>query len=316
MEKILVTGGTGLVGNGIQTFLENNNNYSNYEFIFMSRKDCDLTNYNETFNFINYHKPTCIIHLAADVGGLFKNMYFQTDMFENNLMMNYNILRASHLNNVKRVLCCLSTCIFPDNTTYPINEEMLHDGPPHSSNFGYAYAKRMLDIQCRTYQTQYNRDYFCVIPTNIYGPNDNFNLHDAHVIPALIHKCFLSKQNGENFIVSGTGKPLRQFIYNYDLGKLIIWCLFNYNDKNPIILSVSPEQEVSIEYVSRLIAKKFNYEDKLTFDTTKSDGQYKKTADNTKLMNLLQNDFNFTSFEYGLNNTIEWFIENYDNCRK
>ena len=146
-------------------------------------------------------------------------------MFENNLLMNYNLLNCAHLNNVKRVLCCLSTCIFPDKTTYPINEDMLHDGPPHGSNFGYAYAKRMLEVQCRTYQQQHNRDYFCVIPTNIYGPNDNFNLSDAHVIPALIHKCFLSKQKGENFVVSGTGKPLRQFIFNSDLGKLMIWAL-------------------------------------------------------------------------------------------
>ena len=114
-------------------------------------------------------------------------------------------------------------------------------------------------------------------------------------------------------MVCGTGKPLRQFIFNLDLGKLMIWCLFNYNSKTPI-LSVSPEQ-VSIEYVSRL-TKKFNYEHKIIFDTTKSDGQYKKTADNSKLMNLLQNDFNFTSIEDGLNNTIDWFIENYYTCRK
>ena len=315
MEKILVTGGTGLVGNGIQNFLINNN-FDNYQFIFMSRKDCNLLDYKETFNFINYHKPTYIIHLAADVGGLFKNIYFQTEMFENNLLMNYNVLKCSHLNDVKRVLCCLSTCIFPDKTSYPINEEMLHDGPPHDSNFGYAHAKRMLEIQCRTYQQQHNRDYFCVIPTNIYGPNDNFNLWNAHVIPSLIHKCYLSKEKNEDFMVCGTGKPLRQFIFNLDLGKLMIWCLFNYNGKTPIILSVSPEQEVSIEYVSRLIAKKFNYEHKLIFDTTKSDGQYKKTADNSKLMNLLQNDFNFTSIEDGLNNTIDWFIENYYTCRK
>ena len=128
--------------------------------------------------------------------------------------MNDNVLSCSHKYGIKKVVSCLSTCIFPDKTTYPINETMLHNGPPHLSNDAYAYSKRMLEVQSKAYQEQYGDNFICVIPTNIYGENDNYNLENAHVIPALIHKCYNAKKNNKKFIVCGTGSPLRQFIYS------------------------------------------------------------------------------------------------------
>ena len=116
-------------------------------------------------------------------------------MLEKNISINSNVLKCCHIFNVKKCISCLSTCIFPDNITYPINETMLHNGPPHNSNNTYAYAKRILEIHSKAYQEQYNRDFICIIPTNIYGPYDIFNLEDAHVIPALIHRCYINKQN-------------------------------------------------------------------------------------------------------------------------
>lgn len=310
-NKILITGGSGLVGSAIKSIT---NNFPQYKFIFhLGRSECDLTYWNDTINYFMKIKPTYVIHLAANVGGLYKNMKYKVDMLENNFLINYNIVKACHAVGVIKLISCLSTCVFPDDTTYPINETMLHNGPPHDSNYPYAYAKRFLEIQSRTYNEQFNRNFICVIPTNIYGPNDNFNLDDAHVIPALIHKCYLAKKNNDNFIVSGTGKPLRQFIYSKDLAKLIMLVLENYNEKNSIILA--SEQEVSIEYVARLIAKKFDYENKLIFDTNKSDGQYKKTADNSKLKKLIS-DFEFTDIDIGINKTIDWFIQNYNICHK
>jgi GDP-L-fucose synthase len=312
--KILVTGGNGLVGSAIKaiSFL-----YEKHDFVFISSKDCDLTNYNETFNLFEKIKPDYVIHLAACVGGLFKNMKQKVNMFETNILINLNVLKCSHEHKVKKVVSCLSTCIFPDNTTYPINESMLHNGPPHFSNDAYAYAKRMLEIQSRAYQEQYGDNFICVIPTNIYGENDNFSLEDGHVIPALIHKCYKAKKEKEHFVVSGSGKPLRQFIYSKDLAKLIIWSLFEYNEKDSIILSVGEKDEISIKDVATLIAKELNYEYMMKFDETKPDGQFKKTADNTKLMsyNNLSN-FRFIKIEDGLRSTIEWFIKNYANCRK
>lgn len=312
-EIVLITGGSGLVGQGIKSI---ESNYLNkYIFIYLSSSDCDLENYSNTLDYFKKTKPDYVIHLAAYVGGLFKNMNSKVDMLEKNILINLNVLKASHEIKVKKLIGCLSTCIFPDLTTYPINETMLHNGPPHFSNDAYAYAKRLLEIQCKAYREQYSDNFVCVIPTNIYGPYDNFNLDDAHVIPALIHKCWLAKKESKPFIIAGTGNPLRQFIYSEDLAKLIIWVLELYDSNESIILSVGESEEISIGNVAELIAKKFDYLDNISFDKSKSDGQYKKTADNSKLMNLIDN-FKFTKIEDGINKTIDWFIKNYDNCRK
>lgn len=309
-KKILVTGGSGLVGYAIQAI---QNEYS-YEFVFMSSKDCNLTNFDETQRFFQYHKPDYVIHLAAYVGGLFKNMKYKVDMYEKNMLINHNVLKCCHELGVKKVVSCLSTCIFPDRTTYPINEEMLHNGPPHVSNYAYAYAKRMLEIHSKAYQEQYGDNFICVIPTNIYGENDNYHLEMAHVIPALIHKCFMARNASKPFIVLGTGKPLRQFIYSQDLAKLLLWALEEYKSKESIILSVGEEDEMSIRDVATLIAKEFNYEDMIEFNDSCADGQYKKTANNAKLMALYP-DFRFTPIQEGIKKSIKWFIENLESCR-
>lgn len=309
--KVLVTGGSGLVAYGLQKIKES----FHHEFIFLSSKDCDLTNYDETKKLFIVHKPEYVIHLAAFVGGLFKNMNHKVDMFEKNAMINYNVLKCCHDYKVKKVISCLSTCIFPDKTTYPINETMLHNGPPHSSNDAYAFAKRMLEIHSKAYQEQYNDNFICVIPTNIYGENDNYHLDNAHVIPALIHKCYLAKKENNEFIVCGSGKPLRQFIYAQDLAELIMWTLEEYHEKESLILSVNEKEEISIREVATLIAREFNYEQRMRFDTSFADGQFKKTADNSKLMKYIPT-FEFTSMKNGLQKSIQWFCQNYESCRK
>ena len=289
--------------------------YANYIFVFIGSKSCDLTNISQTQKLFENVRPDYVIHLAASVGGLFKNIKYKVDMYEKNILINHNVLKCCHNYKVKKLVSCLSTCIFPDKTTYPINETMLHDGPPHKSNEYYAYAKRMLEIQSKAYQQQYGDNFICVIPTNIYGEYDNFSLEDGHVIPALIHKCYNSKKNKEKFVICGTGTPLRQFIYSKDLAGLIMWSLLEYKEKDSIILSVGEKDEVSIKKVGIEIAKQFNYEHMIEFDENYSDGQFKKTADNSKLMNL-NNDFSFTRIEDGIKVTIDWFIKNYDECRK
>ena len=261
--KVLVTGSSGLVGSAIKNISPN---YP-YDFIFVSSQDADLTDYMQTYNLFDKHKPDYVIHLAACVGGLFKNMNYKVDMFENNVLINFNVVKYSHTFKVKKLVCCLSTCIFPDNTTYPINETMLHDGPPHSSNDAYAYAKRMLEIHCKTYQDQFDDNFICVIPTNIYGPNDNYDLKDGHVIPALTHRCYLAKKEGKPFRVLGSGTPLRQFIFSEDLANLFMWTLENYNEKESLILSVGEKNEVAIKDVALEIAKSFDYEHMMEFDT-------------------------------------------------
>ena len=316
--KILVTGGSGLVGSAIKAISEN---YQQYSFKFLSSKDCDLSDYNSTKKYFKTIEPDYVIHLAAHVGGLFKNMNYKVDMFEKNIMINTNVLRVSHEVGVQKVVSCLSTCIFPNKTNYPINEDMLHNGPPHNSNDAYAYSKRMLEVQSKAYQEQYGRDYICVIPTNIYGEHDNYNLEDSHVIPGLIHRCYISKKNNEKFVVRGTGKPLRQFIYSKDLARLIMFILEEYNQKDSIILSGDEKDEVNIDTIARCISQNFDYEHGLVYDSNFSDGQYKKTADNTKLRNLLKQSEKYKSFQFekiseGISTSVDWFIENFDKARK
>jgi GDP-L-fucose synthase len=244
-------------------------------------------------------------------------MNFKSDMLNDNLIMNYNVLKCCHDLKVKKVVSCLSTCIFPDKTTYPINEDMLHDGAPHSSNDAYAYSKRMLDIQSKAYREQFNDNFICIIPTNIYGKYDNYSLTDGHVIPALIHRCYKAKQENKPFVVKGTGKPLRQFIYANDLAKLIVMIVEDYHEKDSIILSVSEKDEVSIRTVAEFIAKEFDYMEHIVFDDQYSDGQYKKTADNNKLMNFIKNkEFTFTPMKVGIKESVQWFTQNYILARK
>jgi GDP-L-fucose synthase len=133
---------------------------------------------------------------------------------------------------------------------------MIHNGPPHNSNEGYAYAKRLLEIQCKSYNQQFGSKYICIIPTNIYGPHDNFHLEDSHVIPGLIHRCFLAKQKNEPFVVRGTGKPLRQFIYSIDLAKIIMELILEYHSTESVI--ISPSEEHSILNIAEMINSYFN----------------------------------------------------------
>ena len=315
----MVTGGSGLVGKAIEYIIQTETGrFGRIEgetWVFLTSKDGDLTKYEDCKAIFDKHKPTHVIHLAAMVGGLFKNMKYPVEFFRDNVSINDNILKCAHDHKCKKVVSCLSTCIFPDKTTYPIDETMIHNGPPHDSNFGYAYAKRMIDIINRAYHQQYGDHFTSIIPTNIYGPHDNYDLEDSHVIPGLIHKLYLAKKNGQDFVISGTGKPLRQFIFSRDLAKLFIWALREYTEIDPIILSVGEEDEVSISQVAEAIAKAMDFKGKLVYDTSKADGQFKKTASNAKLLKYLP-DFQFTPFQEGVDISAKWFIENFDTCRR
>ncbi|RWS08383.1 GDP-L-fucose synthase-like protein [Dinothrombium tinctorium] len=348
---VLVTGGSGLVGKAIKSVVEQQSaEYGDHSFVFLSSKDANLVDFNETKRVFEKYSPSAVIHLAAMVGGLFRNLDNNLAFFRTNMQINDNVLRMCHELNVRKCVSCLSTCIFPDKTTYPIDETMVHLGPPHDSNFGYSYAKRMIDVLNKAYTNQYKGKsdeltpvFTSVIPTNVYGPHDNFNLHDSHVIPGLMHKAYLSAKEAKeksknlkckqvffkmNFIsdlesaqltVYGTGKPRRQFIYSIDLARLILWVLFNYNEVDPIILSVDEKDEISIAEASKLIAnsfsRRFNVKFEIVEDTKMADGQFKKTASNKKLRTYLP-DFKFTPIDEGVDSTIEWFCANYDTCRK
>jgi len=285
------------------------------------------------------HKPTHVIHLAAKVGGLFANMAEKVEFYRENVLINDNVMvrddpglalgwlvvwsalcvsvqECCRKFKVSKLVSCLSTCIFPDKTTYPIDETMVHSGPPHDSNAGYAYAKRMIDVLNRCYADEYGCKFTSIIPTNIYGPHDNFSIQGGHVIPGLIHKAYLANRDGTDLNIWGSGSPLRQFIFNKDLGALTVWVMRDYDSVEPIILSVPEEDEVSIRDVAYMVAEAAGIpKDRVKFDTTKSDGQFKKTACNDKLKKL-RPDFKFTPMAAGLKEAVNWFSANYATARK
>jgi GDP-L-fucose synthase len=311
--RILVTGGSGLVGYGVRAALPIVSDIS-ASWHFVGSRDADLRDPAQTNQLFDRIRPTHVLHLAAKVGGLFNNMRQKVEFFRDNMAMTLNITDACHRYGVQKLVSCLSTCIFPDDTPYPIDESMVHSGPPHSSNYPYAYAKRMIDVLNSAYSEQHGLAFTSVIPTNIFGPHDNFHLEDAHVIPALIHKCHLAQQTGSPFVVSGTGSPLRQFLFSEDLGRLLVWTLLNYEDSAPLILSVDESAEISIGDLARMIAIEMGFTGEVQFDTSRPDGQFKKTASNAKLRGLLP-DFHFTPMQEGLRRSVRWFLNNQETFR-
>ena len=241
--------------------------------------------------------------------------FLQVEFYRENTLINDNIMENCRINNVTKLVSMLSTCIFPDKTSYPIDETMLHDGPPHPSNEGYAYAKRLIDTMNRAYAEEYGCNFTSIIPTNIYGPSDNFSIQNGHVIPGLIHKCYNAKKDGTPFTIWGSGTPLRQFIYSGDLAELTVWVMRDYHSPDPITLSVDESAEVSIKDVAYAVAKAMKFDGEVVFDTTKADGQFKKTACNKKLRGL-RPDYKFTTMEEGVQKAVDWFLANYDTCRK
>lgn len=314
-DVVLVTGGSGLFGHGIRAVQEQR--CLKGQWVYLSSRDGDLRSMQQCKALFDKYKPTYVIHLAAFVGGLFHNMTNKVQFWLDNVDMNNNILQLCQEHQVRKVVSCLSTCVFPDGVPYPFDETVLHKGPPHFSNDAYAYAKRMLDMLSRWYNEQNNDNRFVsVIPTNLFGPNDNYNVASGHVLPGLIHKCYLAKKNGTDFTVYGTGKPLRQFMYSADAGELMIWALLNYNDgKEPVIISVGEEDEISINDAVESIVEAMDFKGRIVHDTTKSDGQFKKTASNKKLMSLYP-QFRFTPFKQAVKESVQWFLDNYESARK
>jgi len=308
----MVTGGSGLVGMAIKEHVKKNK-LPNEEWVFLSSKDGDLRDRKATDAIFEKFKPTHVIHLACKVGGLFANMAQKVEFYREGSLMNDNVMENCRINKVKKLVSMLSTCVFPDKTTYPIDETMLHNGPPHPSNEGYAYSKRLIDVMNRAYAEEYGCNFTSIIPTNIYGPSDNFNIQKGHVIPGLINKCYQAKQNNTPFTIWGSGTPLRQFIYSLDLAELTVWVMREYHNPEPITLSVAEEDEVSIKDVALSVAKAMKFEGEVKFDTEKADGQFKKTASNAKFRTY-RPDYKFTTIDEGVQQSVDWFIENYETC--
>jgi len=302
----LVTGATGLLGSEIIR--------ERPDSIGLTSKDCDLTESNHAILTLEPGRIDTVIHCAAKVGGVKANTDYVADFFDSNVRMNMNVLNACMQRGFKLV-SVLSTCIYPDSSyvKYPLTEDQLHMGPPHTSNFGYAYAKRMLEVQSRAYRQQFGCNFISVIPNNLYGPNDNYDLNSGHVIPALIRKFHEAKIYGYDHVdIWGSGKPIREFTFAPDAAKIILWLAENYNGDDPVNIG-NPEQ-ISIMDLAHMIAEEIGYNRDINFDRSKPDGQYQKPSSNEKLMSLGWNG-EYTSLREGLRETIKSFTCRYPNVR-
>ena len=303
MNKILVTGGTGLVGS----------RFIGDDYIKVGSKDINLLNQNSIEEFLKGKNIDGIIHCAARVGGVKGNMTYPGEFTYENLKMNTGIIEEARKAGIRKMITFSSTCVFPDKVEYPLTPDKIHLGPPHSSNYGYAYAKRMAEIQMQSYREQYGVNYFSVIPCNIYGPADNYHLEDGHVLPSLIHKFYLADLEGSDVTIWGSGSPLREFIFSEDVAKLTRELFDNYTDGTPVIISSG--YEISIRDVVEVIAREFDFKGNIIWDSSKPEGQFRKPSDNSIIRSIAP-DFKFTPIEEGIHKSVKWFKDNYPNIRK
>ena len=297
--RILVTGGSGLVGKHLKDILS--------DAVYISSKDYDLTDLQQVRDMMNEYEPNIVVHLAARVGGIVDNMNYPVEYLEENVLMNTNVLKACHEFDVEKVIAILSTCIYPDVVeTYPMKEDDLFNGPPTPTNFSYGFAKRCMAAHIDSYIKQYDKKWSYLIPCNLYGEYDKYEEHHSHFVSALIKKIYEAEDSIELW---GTGKPLRQFMYGGDLARVITYMIYNDIVGN---FNVAPEWVHSINELAE-IGKKACGKEKLTvnYDNTKPDGQFRKDVDSSKLLSVLK-EFEFTSLERGIKKVYDNFSKRYN----
>lgn len=293
---ILVTGGSSMVGKHLQKVLP--------KAIFLSSKDCDLQNFDQTVKLFKQIKPQTIIHLAAKVGGIMDNIKNPVNFFEENILINTNTLKATYECGASKFIGVLSTCIYPDKlkkTEYPIREEVLHDGPPTPTNFAYGYAKRCLAVQIDAYNKQKKTEYSSLIPCNLYSEHDHFEGDKAHFLSSLMSKIHNAKINNQNHIeLFGSGKPLRQFMYAGDLAEAIVQTI---NAQTAFSYNICPPENKSIFEIAKIALKACDAEHlKIKWDKSKPDGQFRKDASSEKFLQIYPN-FKFTPLLEGIQKT-------------
>ncbi len=287
-DKILITGGSGLVGKYLKKILPN--------AIYVSSKDYDLTTEEDVKLMFLQNKPDVVIHLAARVGGIIDNINHPAEYFTQNVMMNTLVVEYSRRFNVKKFIGVLSTCIYPDTSkVYPMDESMLHDGPPTITNFSYGYSKRSMGAQIDAYNQQYKLNYQYLIPCNLYGEEDKDDENKSHFLTSLIKKIHLSKTN--EITLFGDGTPLRQFMYAGDFAEIIKETI----EKDIIeSFNVATEENLSIRQMAEIALFVTGNENMgIVWDTTKPNGQFRKDVSIDKFKSLFP-DFKFTPLSDGI----------------
>jgi GDP-L-fucose synthase len=281
-SKIFVAGHRGMVGSAIVRKL-NSKGYNN--LLLRTSKELDLRDQNATAEFFRKEKPDYVFMSAARVGGILANNNFRGEFIYDNLMIQNNVIHQSHVNGVKKLLFLGSSCIYPKMAPQPLKEEYLLSGYLEPTNEPYAIAKIAGIKMCEAYRTQYKSDFISVLPSNLYGPNDNYDLATSHVLPALLRKIHNAKVNSSpSFEVWGTGSPLREFLHVDDLADACLFLMENYSDGTPV--NIGTGEDLRIRDLATLISKIIGYRGETRWDTSKPDGTPRKLLDTDKLRNL------------------------------
>ncbi|MBT3301098.1 MAG: GDP-L-fucose synthase [Bacteroidetes bacterium] len=277
--KIYIAGHLGMVGSGIHRNLTAQG-YNN--FVFRSIDELDLTNQKAVADFFALEKPEYVILAAAKVGGILANSTYRAQFIYENLMIQNNIIHQSYINGVKKLLFLGSSCIYPKFAPQPMKEEHLLTGTLEETNEPYAIAKIAGIKMCEAYRDQYGCNFISVMPTNLYGPNDNFDLKNSHVLPALIRKFHEAKINNSPFVeIWGTGSPKREFLHVNDMAAACVYLMQNYNEKG--FVNIGCGEDISIKDLALLVKKIVGFEGELQFDSSKPDGTPRKLLDVSRL---------------------------------
>jgi GDP-L-fucose synthase len=298
--KYLVAGGSGLVGSAIVRELENRK----FDVIGISRKNVDLLNRAATFEYLSKNKPDVVIDAAAKVGGIGGNNAFPVEFLTENIQIQSNLMDAAHAAGVDKFVFLGSSCIYPRFAEQPIKEEFILTGPLEATNSAYAIAKIAGIELIKSYRKEYGYKWISVMPTNLYGPNDNFDLETSHALPALIRKFVDARISGADTVTLwGTGEPLREFLHVDDLSKAIILCLEKYDDD--LHINIGSGSEISIRNLAQKIAMHAKFMGEIVWDKSKPDGTPRKILDINRISDLGWKPT--ISLDDGIKDTVEWY---------
>src|SRR3989344_3371330 len=303
-SKIYVAGHNGLVGSAIVLELERQG-YKN--LVTKTREELDLTRQEEVENFFQKEKPEYVFLAAAKVGGILANDKYSADFIRDNLAIETNVIDSAYKNNVKKLLFLGSSCVYPKNAPQPIKEEYLLSGELESTNKAYAAAKIAGIVMCQSYNKQYGANFIGVMPTNLYGEGDNFDLENSHVLPAMIRKFHDAKESGGGEVVLwGTGTPKREFLHVDDLANACLFLMDNYDSSE--IINIGTGEDLSISELANMVKEIVGYQGTIVWDSSKPDGTPRKLLDVSKIQSLgWKHSINL---EDGIKRSYDWYKAN------
>jgi GDP-L-fucose synthase len=302
-DAIFVAGHRGMVGAALVRLLKARG-FTN--LLLRTRAELDLCDLTAVRGFYEKHRPAYVFVAAARVGGIWANATMPVEFLSENLQIELNLINGAHANSVKKLLFLGSSCIYPKLAPQPIHEDSLLTGSLEATNEAYALAKICGIKLCQAYAKQYNANFISAMPTNLYGPEDNFNLQTSHVLPALIHKFHLAKEQGQPHVTLwGTGSAYREFLHVDDLAEACLFLMENYD--SPELVNVGCGQDITIRELATMVGKVVGYSGKVEWDATKPDGTPRKLLDVSKLAKLGWKAR--TPLEQGLRATYQWWLE-------